>query len=100
MEDGIIVFRNTDNDPLSRIYNMIFSVGIDNPTVAPEPVLDNCVYQSDNNYYITNATELDKEENKHLLPDAIKSGHVFIDGWTASINTTLQNYKDDVKIVF
>ncbi len=100
IEDGQIILQNIENDPLSRIYNMIFSVGIDNPTVMPECVLENCLYKIGNNHYITNATELDKSENKHFLANAIKSGKVYVDGWTASINTTLQNIKDDVKIVF
>jgi adenine-specific DNA-methyltransferase len=100
LKDGQIIFQNTDNDTLSRIYNMIFQVGIDNPTETLECVLENCLYKIGGNYYITNATELDKAENKHFLSDAIKNGRVFIDGWTASINTTLQNYKEDVKIVF
>lgn len=100
LKDGQIVFQNTDNDTLSRIYNMIFQVGIDNPTETLEYVLENCLYKIGGNYYITNATELDKAENKHFLSDAIKNGRVFIDGWTASINTTLQKYKEDVKIVF
>lgn len=100
LKDGQIVFQNTDNDTLSRIYNMIFQVGIDNPTETLEYVLENCLYKIGGNYYITNATELDKAENKHFLSDAIKNGRVFIDGWTASINTSLQNYKEDVKIVF
>ena len=34
------------------------------------------------------------------LESAVKSGKVFIDGWTASLNGTLQAYKEDVKIVF
>jgi adenine-specific DNA-methyltransferase len=79
---------------------MIFSVGIDNPTIAPECIVENCMYKTGGNYYITNADELDKAENKQFLSDAIKNGKVFIDGWTATINTTLQNYKEDVKIVF
>jgi adenine-specific DNA-methyltransferase len=95
-----IVLPETVNDPLSRIYNMIFSVGIDDPTAVPECVLENCTYKLDNNYYITNADKLDKEENKHILFNAIKKGTIFIDGWTASINTTLRGYKDSVKIVF
>jgi adenine-specific DNA-methyltransferase len=99
-EDGQIVAQYTDNDPFSRIYNMIFSVGIDNPTTIPETVLEDCMYKIGAHYYITNAAELDKEENKHFLSEAIKTGKVFIDGWTASINTTLQNYREDVKIVF
>ena len=98
--DGQIILQNTENDPLSRIYNMIFSVGIDNPNATMESVLENCMYKIDNNNYITNAEELDKTENKHFLSEAIKTGKVFIDGWTASINATLQNYKEDVKIVF
>jgi adenine-specific DNA-methyltransferase len=98
-ENGQITMQNTENDPLSRIYSMIFSVGIDNPTTTPKCVLENCLYKIDNNYYITNAEELDKPENKHLLAEAIKNGRVYIDGWTASINTTLQEYKEDVKIL-
>lgn len=100
LENGQIVFQNMDNDPISRIYNMIFQVGIDNPTANLETVLEGCMYRIGNNYYITNAEELNKPENKHFLSDAIKSGKVFIDGWTASINTTLQNYKEDVRVVF
>ncbi len=100
IEDGQIVIQNTENDSFSRICNMIFSVGIDSPTLTPECVLENCLYKIGNNHYITNAEELDKAENKHFLADAIKNGNVYIDGWTASINTTLQNYKEDVRIVF
>lgn len=96
LEDGKIAFQNTDNDPLSRIYNMIFSVGIDNPTSNIEVVLENVMYKIGSNYYITNSDKVGNE----LLSQAIKTGKVFIDGWTASINTTLQQYKEDVKVVF
>lgn len=100
-EDNLnIVINNNNNDALSRIYNMIFSVGVDSPTIAPECIIENCMYKTGGNYYITNSDELDKEENKHFLSDALKNGKVFIDGWTATINTTLQNYKEDVEIVF
>jgi len=98
-ENGQILLRYVANDPLSRIYNMIFSAGIDDPNAALECVLENCTYKIGDAYYITNADELDKETNKHILSNAIKNGRIFIDGWTASINTTLQNYKEDVKIV-
>ncbi|MDR2907124.1 MAG: site-specific DNA-methyltransferase, partial [Bacteroidales bacterium] len=98
--DGQIVMQNTETDSFSRIYNMIFSVGIDNPIAKPECVLEGCMYKIVDNYYITNAEELDKAENKHFLVEAIQNGKVYIDGWTASINITLQNYKEDVKIVF
>ena len=99
-EDGQISIQNTDIDPLSRIYNMIFSVGINNPTLLPECIVENCLYRIGKNHYITNAEILDRAENKQYLTDAVKNGNVYIDGWTASINTTLQQYKEDVKIVF
>lgn len=99
-EDGQISIQNTETDPLSRIYNMIFSVGVDNPTLLPECIVENCLYRIGENHYITNAEILDRSENKQHLTDAIKNGNVYIDGWTASINTTLQQYKEDVKIVF
>ncbi|MDR1543583.1 MAG: hypothetical protein LBS50_04060, partial [Prevotellaceae bacterium] len=100
LDNGQIVFPNIDTDPLSRIYNMLFSVGIDDPNSELECVVNDCMYKIGEHYYITNAEELDKSENKNCLQNAIKNGKIFIDGWTASINTTLQNYKEDVKIVF
>lgn len=96
LENGEIVFQNTDNDTLSRIYNMIFSVGVDNPTSNLETVIEDAVYKIDNHFYITHSSKISNED----LAQIVKSGKVFIDGWTASINTTLQQYKEDVKIVF
>ena len=96
LEDGKIAFQNTDNDILSRIYNMIFSVGIDDPTSKIECVVEDCIYKIESHYYITNSEKVSNEE----LSQVIKNGTVFIDGWTASLNATLQHYKEDVKIVF
>lgn len=96
LEDGQIAFHHTDNDTLSRIYNMIFSVGIDNPTETIECVVEDCIYRMGNHYYITNSEKVSDEE----LSQAIHNGTVFIDGWTASLNSALQHYKEDVKIVF
>src|SRR5699024_367438 len=42
--DGKLSFPKTDNDTLSRIYNMIFSVGIDNPTSPIETVVEDSIY--------------------------------------------------------
>lgn len=86
----------SDIDALSRIYNMIFTVGLDEPTQVPEVVVMDCIYRIDNHYYITNCERITNDD----YSNAIKSGKVFIDGWTASLNGTLQNYKEDVKIVF
>ena len=93
---GQISILFNDNDALSRIYNMIFTVGLDEPTKVPEEVVKDCMYKIGNHYYITNSERINKDD----FADAIKNGKVFIDGWTASLSGTLQNYKEDVKIVF
>jgi adenine-specific DNA-methyltransferase len=91
-----ISILNNDIDTLSRIYNMIFTVGLDEPTKVPETVLENCIYKIGKHYYITNSEQIKSDD----YADAIKNGKVFIDGWTASLNGTLQNFKEDVKIIF
>ena len=95
-EKGQISITENETDALSRIYNMIFTVGLDEPTQVPVKVLENCIYKIGNHYYITNSEKINSDD----YSNAIKNGKVFIDGWTASLNGTLQNYKEDVKIVF
>jgi adenine-specific DNA-methyltransferase len=95
-ERGQIQFPELYTDTISRIYNMVFTVGLDEPTQVPEEVMKDCIYKIGNHYYITNSENISKEQ----FAECIKNGKVFIDGWTASLNTTLQNYKEDVKIVF
>jgi len=95
-ESNNILFPEIKLDPISRIYNMIFTVGLDEPTQVPKEVVKDCVYKTGNNYYITNSEKVSKEQ----FAECIKNGKVFIDGWTASLNATLQYYKEDVKIVF
>lgn len=95
-DEGQIQFPELNNDALSRIYNMIFTVGLDEPTQVPEEVVKDCIYRIGNNYYITNSEKITSDD----FANAIKNGKVFIDGWTASLNGTLQAYKEDVKIVF
>ncbi len=95
-EKGQISITENDTDALSRIYNMIFTVGLDEPTQVPEEVVKDCIYKIGNHYYITNSEKITSDD----YSNAIKNGKVFIDGWTASLNGTLQNYKEDVKIVF
>ena len=95
-EKGQISIIENSTDALSRIYNMIFTVGLDEPTQVPEVVIENCIYQIGNHYYITNSEKINSDDYSNV----IKNGKVFIDGWTASLNGTLQNYKEDVKIVF
>ena len=95
-DKGQILITENETDPLSRIYNMIFTVGLDEPTQVPEEVVKDCIYKIGNHYYITNSEKITSDD----YSNAIKNGKVFIDGWTASLNGTLQNYKEDVKIVF
>ena len=95
-ETGQISITENETDALSRIYNMIFTVGLDEPTQVPEEVVKDCIYKIGNHYYITNSEKITSDD----YSNAIKNGKVFIDGWTASLNGTLQNYKEDVKIVF
>jgi adenine-specific DNA-methyltransferase len=96
VKEGQILFPEISNDALSRIYNMIFTVGLDEPTQVPEKVVKDCIYKIGDHYYITNSEKITSDD----YANAIKNGKVFIDGWTASLNGTLQHYKEDVKIVF
>ena len=93
---GQIAIINTTTDALSRIYNIIFTVGLDEPTQVPQTIVKDCIYNIGNNYYLTNSDKIHKDD----FANAIKKGKVFIDGWSASLNGTLQNFKEDVKIVF
>lgn len=95
-EKGQILITENETDALSRIYNMIFTVGLDEPTQVPEEIVKDSIYKIGNHYYITNSQKITSDD----YSNAIKNGKVFIDGWTASLNGTLQNYKEDVKIVF
>jgi adenine-specific DNA-methyltransferase len=95
-EQGQIVMPSNNIDALSRIYNMMFTVGLDEPTQTPQQVVKDCIYNIGNHYYITNSHNISNDD----YVNAIKNGKVFIDGWTASLNATLRHYKDDVKIVF
>ena len=90
----VSLFDNTELTPLDRIYNLIFKIGIDNPTTVPSEIVKDCMYNHGSNYYITNSIELDKPENRDLFKFALQNGRVYIDGWTATLNTTLQETKD------
>lgn len=95
-DKGQILISENETDALSRIYNMIFTVGIDKATQVPEEIVKDSIYKIGSHYYITNSEKITSDD----YSNAIKNGKVFIDGWTASLNGTLQNYKEDVKIVF
>lgn len=100
-ENGQIVLPTLHNDALSRIYTMIFKVGLDEPSQVPQEVLENCIYKIGHHYYITNSEQISKEDFATAIKDATQnSGKIFIDGWTASLNATLQHYKEEVQIVF
>jgi hypothetical protein len=95
-ETGQIQFPELYTDAISRIYNMVFTLGLDEPTQVLVEVVKDCIYKIGNHYYITHSENIGKDQ----FSECIKNGKVFVDGWTASLNATLQNYKEDVKIVF
>lgn len=101
MDGDKIVVKNQNLDAISRIYNMIFNIGLDEPTNVPEVVVADCIYKIGNNYYITNSDKVDTDKFAKIIKESNETkGKIFIDGWTASLDTTLQNYKEDIKIVF
>lgn len=98
-----IAILENNLDALSRIYNMMFTIGLDEPTQVPEEVVKDCIYKIGNHYYITNSGKITSQDFSNVIKNAHSNnggGKVFIDGWSASLNSTLQNYKEDVKIVF
>lgn len=100
-ENGQIVLPTLHNDALSRIYTMIFKVGLDEPSQVPQEVLKDCIYKIGHHYYITNSEQISKDDFATAIKDATQnSGKIFIDGWTASLNATLRHYKKEVQIVF
>jgi len=103
-EAGQISISPSSGDSLSRIYNMVLSVGLDEPADKLEEVLPECIYKIGSHYYVTNSERISADDYANLLKTAFAThsgqGCVFVDGWTASLNGTLQSYKDNVKIVF
>ena len=100
-DKGQISIIENETDALSRIHNMIFTVGLDEPTQVPEEVVKDSIFKIGNHYYITNSEQITSDDYSNAInASAGSAGKVFIDGWTASLNGTLQNYKEDVKIVF
>ena len=65
--------------------------------------IGNCAYciSSENKkcYYITNSSILLEDKNKIKFSKMIENGDVYIDGWTVNSNVSLQQYKDNVKII-
>ncbi|MFJ1430828.1 site-specific DNA-methyltransferase [Capnocytophaga canimorsus] len=100
-ENGQILLPTLHKDALSRIYTMIFKVGLDEPSQLPQEVLKDCIYKIGHHYYITNSEQISKDDFATAIKDATQhGGKIFIDGWTASLNATLQHYKEEVQIVF
>ena len=74
---------------------IIFIVGLIN--------IENCAYcissENKKRYYITNSSILLEDKNKIKFSKMIENGDVYIDGWTVNSNVSLQQYKDNVKII-
>ena len=65
--------------------------------------IENCAYcissENKKRYYITNSSILLEDKNKIKFSKMIENGDVYIDGWTVNSNVSLQQYKDNVKII-
>ncbi|CEN47568.1 site-specific DNA-methyltransferase [Capnocytophaga canis] len=100
-KNGQIVLPTLHNDALSRIYTMIFKVGLDEPSQVPQEVLKDCIYKIGHYYYITNSQRFSEDYFANVIKDISKNnGKIFVDGWTTSLNATLQYYKEEIQIVF
>ncbi|MFJ1490186.1 site-specific DNA-methyltransferase [Capnocytophaga canis] len=100
-KNGQIVLPTLHNDALSRIYTMIFKVGLDEPSQVPQEVLKDCIYKIGHYYYITNSQRISEDYFTNVIKDISKNnGKIFVDGWTTSLNATLQYYKEEIQIVF
>lgn len=95
----------SNNDSLSKIYHLILKDGVFDLNAKIKIVIDDCLYLiNDFRYYIINAEKLETSENKQLLNDILidKNKDFIIDGFTASINLSLQQYqnKSRFKIIY
>ncbi|WP_172917510.1 site-specific DNA-methyltransferase [Capnocytophaga canis] len=100
-KNGQIVLPTLHNDALSRIYTMIFKVGLDEPSQVPQEVLKDCIYKIGHYYYITNSQRISEDYFTNVIKDISKNnGKIFVDGWTTSLNATIQYYKEEIQIVF
>ena len=95
----------SNNDSLSKIYHLILKDGVFDLNAKIKIVIDDCLYLiNDFRYYIINAEKLETPENKQLLNDILidKNKDFIIDGFTASINLSLQQYqnKSRFKIIY
>ncbi|WP_042348370.1 hypothetical protein, partial [Capnocytophaga canis] len=100
-KNGQIVLPTLHNDALSRIYTMIFKVGLDEPSQVPQEVLKDCIYKIGHYYYITNSQRISEDYFANVIKDISKNnGKIFVDGWTTSLNATIQYYKEEIQIVF
>ena len=86
-----------DNESLTaqdRLTSLIFRVGVDDPTVIPEEIVKDSLYRIATRYYIVHSVKLDGEKNRMKLKEALIHGeHIYVDGWTATLNTTLQDMR-------
>ncbi|MBM5782171.1 MAG: site-specific DNA-methyltransferase, partial [Pelagibacterales bacterium] len=95
--DNQLTLQLSDNDSLSKIYHLILKDGVFNLNVKIETIIENCLYLIENQtYYIINAIKLENDENRKILSKILedKNKNFKIDGFTASINLTLQQYQD------
>lgn len=95
--DNQLTLQLSENDSLSKIYHLILKDGVFDLNAKIETIIENCLYLVENQtYFIINAIKLENEENKKILSKILedKNKNFKIDGFTASINLTMQQYQD------
>ena len=66
---------------------------------AIETAVEGFIYKAEQGFYVINAKSFDTDAHKDEVKKMFETGqNIYIDGWTASINMTLQQYKSNEKM--
>jgi adenine-specific DNA-methyltransferase len=103
-EENQLSIHFNENDDLSRVYNMVVKSNFCINSKI-NVIIEGFIYKLEEEevYYIINAKDYDAEKNKEKVKEVFQiASKIYVEGWTASINTTLQQYKgnEKVKIVY
>ncbi|MFT4967297.1 MAG: adenine-specific DNA-methyltransferase [Candidatus Deianiraeaceae bacterium] len=97
-EGGQLEIKMNGNDDWSKVYNMVLKSGLSLNTEIEE-VVKKFIYKAEDRFYVINARDFDTDINEEKVKEMLQMGNnIYIDGWTASINMTLQQYKSNEKM--
>jgi adenine-specific DNA-methyltransferase len=97
-QDGQLSIEYNKNDDLSRVYNLVVKSGV-GLNAEIKAVVEGFIYKAEDGFYVINAKSFDTDAHKNEVKKMFETGqNIYIDGWTASINMTLQQYKSNEKM--